>query len=99
MCSVRNLWLLLSVLLIAAGYAGLRQIPDNTTLMIAGRYPLTKRQLWYVWLGFSVGLFLFSSAGSAIFWLLGISGCLIGVHGGLRDVDVENEFAPVNQSV
>lgn len=91
---------LITVLIIGAGYFILERFPENMSYSLFGRLTLSKRQLIYAWAIVSGILLLFTSAGSSIFWLFGISGFVVGLHAALREAEFldSGEFAPLEQA-
>ncbi|KAJ3162391.1 Ca(2+)-dependent cysteine protease [Geranomyces michiganensis] len=93
-----NLALLLTIMYLLAGFKFLSSIPQNQPTVLPGGITVTPTQLWPV---FAFTGFLFtwlSGATSTIFYMLAMSGMLIGAHAGCMDPPIEANFAEQNMS-
>lgn len=92
-----NFAFLFSSLFVVLGYLGVQRLPDGVSFRVLSRFTLTKKQIWGIWAVVSLVLMVATSAGKAVFWLMGISGFVIGIHASLKDVEPEGEYESVNQ--
>ncbi|KAJ3173551.1 hypothetical protein HDU88_002637 [Geranomyces variabilis] len=88
-----NLALLLTIIYLLAGFKFISSLPHNQPTTLPGGIKVTPTQVWPV---FAFTGFLFtwlSGATSTIFYMLAMSGMLIGAHAGMMDPPVEASFA------
>ncbi|KXS17630.1 hypothetical protein M427DRAFT_30416 [Gonapodya prolifera JEL478] len=84
------------VFILAAAYFAVRMPQDQpTAVTILGRpIVLTQQQAWIGLALISIPLLWISSAGSAIFWLLGAASIVVGSHAALLEPPIETDFNP-----
>lgn len=58
-----------------------------------GSVVFTRQQLLVLQGVFFVLVMLFTSAGSLLFWLVGMMALLVSLHAGLHNVSIETDFA------
>jgi hypothetical protein len=92
-----NFSFLFCTLFIILGYFGVQRLPEGVSFRVLSRFTLTKKQIWGIWAVVSLFLMFATSAAKAVFWLMGISGFLIGIHASLKDAEPEGEYESVNQ--
>ncbi|CAG8659906.1 8427_t:CDS:2, partial [Ambispora gerdemannii] len=90
-CLITNFWLLFTIIFLIVGLNFIRKLPPDQPYVFQ-QYVITQKQL-YTWLfGISIPLLWISSAGSAIFWIIGASATLVLGHASLLEPGVDNGF-------
>lgn len=91
-CRLTNILFLLGFVASAAGLLGLSRLPADYAYPVAS-HTLTARHLQLVWAVVSLLLLYATSAGSAIFWAVGVAAVIICAHAVMHDVAIESDFA------
>lgn len=83
--------LLMVAALILAGLYFISTLKPEFSVKI-GNQEITAKQINYGWIAFSVILLYMSSALSAVFWIISISGIISISHAALHDVRLLEDF-------
>jgi hypothetical protein len=89
---ITNLFLLLSCVLIGAGFYYISKRPADEPLNLFG-YKADQKSLYIILGILSIILLYMSSGGSALFWIVGVSSSIIFIHASLLEPSIESEFA------
>ncbi|OZJ06146.1 hypothetical protein BZG36_00969 [Bifiguratus adelaidae] len=88
---ITNAWLLLTVVFIMLALRFISSLGDEP-LAIGGSV-VTSKQLYAALIGASIVLLWISSAGSAVFWVIGAAAFVVLGHAAILEPGVEGDFA------
>ncbi|KAG9299937.1 hypothetical protein G9A89_009665 [Geosiphon pyriformis] len=90
-CLITNLYLLFTIIFLMFGLSFITKLPPDEPLVFQ-HYVITQKQLYTAFFGIAIILLWISSAGSAIFWIVGASATLVVGHACLLETDVGSGF-------
>jgi hypothetical protein len=88
---ITNLFLLFSLLLIGSSVLFVSNMPPDSTIKF-GSVAVSQKQMYGGIIVLSIPLLWISAAGQSLFWIIGASALLVGLHACTLEKSVEQEF-------